>query len=91
MKLDNIIMITKTLQSNFYYVTYSISFVRVNRDNVKEDIAYCKFFDTDSFTNCSSFLASLKHVKKLRITHIDYEVEKANWWDYDDNISNNIN
>jgi hypothetical protein len=75
---------------NFYHVTYSISFVRVNKDNIKEDIAYCKFFDTDSFTNCSSFLASLKHVKKLRITHVDYEVEKCNWFDYDDNISNNI-
>jgi hypothetical protein len=83
-------MITKTPQSNFYYVTYSISFVRLGRDNFKEDVAYCKFFDSDSFANCSSFLASLKHVKKLRITHIDYELEKCNWWDYDDNISNNI-
>ena len=64
--------------------------MRVNKDNIKEDVAYCKFFDSDSFTNSSSFLASLKQVKKLRITNIEYQVEKANWWDYDDNISNNI-
>jgi hypothetical protein len=50
-------MITKTPQSNFYYVTYTISFVRLGRDNFKEDVAYCKFFDSDYFTNCSSFLS----------------------------------
>jgi len=75
---------------NFYHVTYSISFVKINKDNIKEEVAFCKFFDSDSFTNSSSFLASLKQVKKLRITNIEYQVEKANWWDYDDNISNNI-
>ena len=76
---------------NFYHVTYTISFVRLGRDNFKEDVAYCKFFDSSCFSNTSSFLASLKHVKKLRITHVDYEVEKCNWFDFDENISNNIN
>ena len=63
----------------------------VNAENFKEDVAFCKFFDSSCFSNTSSFLASLKNVKKLRITHVDYEVEKANWFDFDENISNNIN
>ena len=49
---------------NFYLVTYAINFVKVNPDNVKEDIAHVRFFDNDNFTNSCAFLASLKQVKK---------------------------
>lgn len=75
---------------NFYLVTYAISFVKVNDDNIKENITYCRFFDTNSFVNSNSFLASLKQVKKLRITGVEFEVEECNWFDYYEDISNTI-
>lgn len=76
--------------TNFYLVTYAISFVKVNDDSIKEDTAWCRFFDTDSFTNSSSFLTQLKTVKKLRITNVEFEVEDCNWFDYYEDISNTI-
>jgi hypothetical protein len=76
--------------TNFYLVTYAISFVKVNDDSIKEDIAWCRFFDTESFTNSSSFLTQLKTVKKLRITNVEFEVEECNWFDYYEDISNTI-
>lgn len=75
---------------NFYLITYAISFVKVNDDNLREDITYCRFFDTDCFVNASSFLASLKQVKKLRITGVEFEVEECDWHDYYEDISNTI-
>ena len=75
---------------NFYLITYAISFVKVNDESIKEDIAHCRFFDTDSFVNASSFLASLKQVKKLRITGVEFEVEECGWHDYYEDISNTI-
>ena len=76
--------------NNFYLVTYSISYVKVNSDNVKEDMVWCRFFDTDNFVNSNSFLSQLKQVKKLRITGVEWEVEDCNWFDYYDDISNTI-
>jgi hypothetical protein len=64
--------------------------VKVNDESIKEDVAFCRFFDTDSFVNASSFLASLKQVKKLRITGVEFEVEECNWYDYYEDISNTI-
>ena len=75
---------------NFYLVTYSISYVKVNSDNIKEDIVFCRFFDNDNFVNSSSFLSQLKQVKKLRITGVEWEIEDCNWFDYFDDISNTI-
>ena len=75
---------------NFYLVTYSISYVKVNSDNIKEDIVCCWFFDNDNFVNSSSFLSQLKQVKKLRITGVEWEIEDCNWFDYYDDISNTI-
>jgi len=75
---------------NFYLITYAVTFVKKNEDNMKEDVAFCRFFDTDSFVNASSFLASLKQVKKLRITGVEFEVEECNWFDYYEDISNTI-
>lgn len=75
---------------NFFLVTYAISFVKVNDENIKENITYCRFFDTNSFVNSNSFLASLKQVKKLRITGVEFEVEECNWYDYYEDISNTI-
>ena len=74
---------------NFYLVTYSISYVKVNSDNVKEDIVWCKFFDNDSFVNSNSFLSQLKNVKKLRITGVEWEIEDCNWYDVDE-VSNTL-
>jgi hypothetical protein len=76
--------------TNFYLVTYAISFVKADENNFKEDIAYCRFFDSNLFTNSNSFLASLKQVKKLRITGVEFEVEECNWFDYYEDISNTI-
>ena len=64
--------------------------MKVNDESIKEDVAFCRFFDTDSFVNASSFLASLKQVKKLRITGVEFEVEECNWYDYYEDISNTI-
>jgi len=75
---------------NFYLVTYSISYVKVNSDNIKEDIVCCRFFDNDNFVNSSSFLSQLKQVKKLRITGVEWEIEDCNWFDFFDDISNTI-
>ena len=75
---------------NFYLITYAVSFVKVNDESIKEDVAFCRFFDTDSFVNASSFLASLKQVKKLRIIGVEFEVEECNWYDYYEDISNTI-
>jgi len=68
---------------NFYLVTYAINFVKVNPDNVKEDIAYVRFFDTSTFPNAINFLASLKQTTKLRITGVEWEYEKI---DFEDDI-----
>jgi len=75
--------------TNFYLVTYSISYVKANSDNIKEDIVWCKFLDTDNFVNSNSFLSQLKLVKKLRITGVEWEVEDCNWYDIDE-VSNTI-
>lgn len=74
---------------NFYLVTYSISYVKVNSDNIKEDIVWCKFLDTDNFINSNSFLSQLKQVKKLRITGVEWEIEDCSWYDIDD-VSNTL-
>ncbi len=74
---------------NFYLVTYSISYVKVNSNNVKEDVVWCKFFDNDSFVNSNSFLSQLKNVKKLRITGVEWEIEDCNWYDVDE-VSNTL-
>ena len=74
---------------NFYLVTYSISYVKVNSDNIKEDVVWCKFFDNDSFVNSNSFLSQLKNVKKLRITGVEWEIEDCNWYDVDE-VSNTL-
>jgi hypothetical protein len=76
--------------NNFYLVTYSISYVKVNSDNIKEDIVWCRFFDNETFVNSNSFLSQLKQVKKLRITGVEWEIEDCNWFDYFDDISNTI-
>jgi hypothetical protein len=76
--------------TNFYLVTYSISYVKVNSDNIKEDIVWCRFFDNETFVNSNSFLSQLKQVKKLRITGVEWEIEDCNWFDYFDDISNTI-
>jgi hypothetical protein len=68
---------------NFYLVTYAINFVKVNPDNVKEDIAYVRFFDSNTFPNSNNFLASLKLAKKVRITGVEWEYEVIN---FDDEI-----
>jgi hypothetical protein len=75
---------------NFYLITYAISFVKVNSDNIKEDICHVRFFDTNNFTNAYSFLSSLKQVKKLRITGVEFQVDQCNWYDFYDDISNTI-
>jgi len=36
------------------------------------------------------FLASLKQVKKLRITSVEWDLEECNWYDYYEDISNTI-
>jgi hypothetical protein len=71
-------------------VTYAVSFVKANSDNFKEELTHVRFFDTDNFTNACSFLASLKKVKKLRITGVEWELEECSWFDYYDDISNTI-
>jgi hypothetical protein len=63
--------------------------VKVNKDNIKEDIVWCKFLDTDNFINSSSFLSQLKLVKKLRITRVKWEIEDCSWYDIDE-VSNTI-
>jgi len=75
---------------NFYLVTYAINFVKVNPDNLKEDIAHVRFFDNDNFTNSCAFLASLKQVKKLRVTSVEWELEECSWFDYYEDISNTL-
>jgi len=75
---------------NFYIVTYAISYVKPNSESLKEDIVWCRFFDSDNFVNSSSFLSQLKSVKKLRITNVEWEVEDSNWYDYYEDISNTI-
>jgi len=75
--------------TNFYLVTYSISYVKVNSDNIKEDIVWCKFLDTNNFINSNSFLSQLKQVKKLRITGVEWEIEDCSWYDIDD-VSNTL-
>jgi thiamine pyrophosphokinase len=64
--------------------------VKVNSDNIKEDIVWCRFFDNETFVNSNSFLSQLKQVKKLRITGVEWEIEDCNWFDYFDDISNTI-
>jgi NADH pyrophosphatase NudC (nudix superfamily) len=75
---------------NFYLVTYAINFVKVNDESVKEDVAHVRFFDSQNFANSLSFLASLKQVKKLRITSVEWDLEECNWYDYYEDISNTI-
>jgi hypothetical protein len=75
---------------NFYLITYAISFVKVNSDNVREDIAHVRFLDTSNFANSLSFLSSLKLVKKLRITGVEFDIKDCNWYDYYEDISNTI-
>jgi hypothetical protein len=76
---------------NFYLVTYAVSFVKVKSDNFKEEVTHVRFFDTDNFANACSFLSSLKKVKKLRITGVEWELEECSWFDYYDDVSNTIN
>lgn len=83
-------MITKILKNNFYLVTYAINFVKVNKESIKEDVAHVRFYDSQDFANSNSFLASLKQVKKLRITSVEWDLEKVSWYDYYDDISNTI-
>ena len=75
---------------NFYLVTYAINFVQVNDESVKEDVAHVRFFDSQNFANSLSFLASLKQVKKLRITSVEWDLEECNWYDYYEDVSNTI-
>jgi len=75
---------------NFYLVTYAINFVKVNDENIKEDVAHVRFFDSQNFANSNSFLASLKQVKKLRITSVEWELEECNWYDYFEDVSNTL-
>jgi hypothetical protein len=75
--------------TNFYLVTYAISFVKINEDNIIEDLAWCRFFDTETFVNSTTFLSQLKSVKKLRITNVEFQVEECNWYD-DYQVSNTI-
>jgi hypothetical protein len=75
---------------NFYLVTYAIHFVKVNEDNIKEDVAHVRFFDTGNFCNSSAFLASLKQVKKLRITSVEWDLDECDFYDYYEDISNTI-
>jgi hypothetical protein len=75
---------------NFYLITYAINFVKVNDENIKEDVAHVRFLDTENFTNSCSFLASLKQVKKLRVISVEWELEECSWFDYYDDISNTI-
>ena len=75
---------------NFYLITYAINFVKVNDESVKEDVAHVRFFDSQNFANSLSFLASLKQVKKLRITSVEWDLEECSWYDYYEDISNNI-
>ena len=74
----------------FYLVTYAINFVKVNDENIKEDIAHVRFLDTGNFANANSFLASLKQVKKLRITSVEWDLEECNWHDYFEDVSNTL-
>lgn len=83
-------MITKILKNNFYLVTYAINFVKVNKESIKEDVAHVRLYDSQDFANSNSFLASLKQVKKLRITSVEWDLEKVSWYDYYDDISNTI-
>jgi len=78
------------MDNQFYLITYAISFVKVNDENIREDIAHVRFFDNSNFTNSSSFLASLKQVKKLRITGVEFDVEECDWFDYYEDISNTV-
>ena len=75
---------------NFYLVTYAINFVKVNNESVKEDFAHVRFFDSQNFANSLSFLASLKQVKKLRITSVEWDLEEVSWYDDYSDISNTI-
>ena len=74
----------------FYLVTYAINFVKVNDENIKEDVAHVRFLDTANFANANSFLASLKQVKKLRITSVEWDLEEVSWYDYYEDVSNTI-
>ena len=76
--------------TDFYLVTYAISFVKVNNESIKEDIAHVRFYDSANFANSNAFLASLKQVKKLRITGVEWDLEECNWFDYYEDISNTI-
>jgi len=78
------------MDNQFYLISYAISFVKVNEDNIREDIAHVRFFDNANFTNSSSFLASLKQVKKLRITGVEFDVEECDWFDYISDVSNTV-
>jgi hypothetical protein len=78
------------MDNQFYLITYAISFVKVNEDNIREDIAHVRFLDTSNFANSLSFLSSLKQVKKLRITGVEFDVEECDWFDYYDDISNTV-
>ena len=75
---------------NFYLVTYAINFVKVNDESVKEDVAHVRFFDSQNFANSLSFLASLKQVKKVRITSVEWDLEECSWYDDYSDISNTI-
>lgn len=75
---------------NFYLVTYAIHFVKVNTDNIKESVAHVRFFDSQNFANSLSFLASLKQVKKLRITSVEWDLEECDFYDYYEDISNTV-
>jgi hypothetical protein len=48
-----------------------------------DDIAYVRFFDSNTFPNSNNFLASLKLAKKVRITGVEWEYEVIN---FDDEI-----
>ena len=68
---------------NCYLVTYAINFVKNNDDSFVDDIAYVRFFDSNTFPNSNNFLASLKLAKKVRITGVEWEYEVIN---FDDEI-----
>ena len=76
--------------NQFYLITYAVSYVLNNSDNLNEKVAFCRFFDNESFVNCNSFLAQLKSVKRLRITHVETEVEEVDFEDYYEDISNTL-
>ena len=74
----------------FFLVTYSISFVKVNSDSLKENTAYVRFLDTDNFCNSNSFLSQLKSIKKVRVTGVEWDLKECNWFDFYEDISNTI-